>query len=210
MDSAQLKLLASRLADRLAPLYPIEHGHALDLIAAVPGLRNWPEVMSFSERVVTATLDEAACARLAHRLAKRFGASFEPEVVRSLLGADAQSRTCAIWPDGPSSGIYVTCNSDAIKQLVAHYEANAGGAPLYGEQAAPPSDSAIDLGEYWRLDAGHPALLYQPCVRTCGTASKWRSRVRTGKRCCSASAAIHASLAGIGVPLRFNVARIPA
>ena len=58
MDAEQLKLLAGRLADWLAHhQYPIKHGNALDFMAAIPGLRNWPKVLSFPERVATAEIE---------------------------------------------------------------------------------------------------------------------------------------------------------
>ena len=51
---------------------------------------------------------------------------------------------------------------------------------------------------------------YQFFRRRPGTASKCWSRLRTGSRCCSARAAIQASLAGIGRPDRLSATRSPA
>ena len=48
---------------------------------------------------------------------------------------------------------------------------------------------------------------YQVTHFTSGTWSKCSSRVSTGMRCCSASAAIQTSFAGIGRPRFFNAVR---
>jgi hypothetical protein len=42
------------------------------------------------------------------------------------------------------------------------------------------------------------------------TKSKWESRLMTGIACCRLSAAIHTSLAGIGVPAPFSSSRMAA
>lgn len=52
MDIPQLKLLAGRVRGLLQQSSrPVGHSQSLDLIAALPGLRNWPEVMAFQDRV---------------------------------------------------------------------------------------------------------------------------------------------------------------
>lgn len=51
---------------------------------------------------------------------------------------------------------------------------------------------------------------YQPFRSRPGTASKCWSRLSTASRCCSARAAIQASFAGIGRPVRLSATRSPA
>lgn len=74
MDLPTLKLLAARVRGLLEQSHHrIGHNQALDLIAALPGLRNWPEVNAFPDRVMACQLDEVSAARLGSRLKARFG-----------------------------------------------------------------------------------------------------------------------------------------
>ena len=51
MDIQQLKLMAGRVRGLLEQSkHTIGHNQSLDLIAALPGLRNWPEVQAFPDR----------------------------------------------------------------------------------------------------------------------------------------------------------------
>ncbi len=70
MDVQSLKALAKCLRTHIRQQHgiSIQYGHALDLIAAVPGLRNWPEVIAFPEKVSVATWDAESAARLADRI----------------------------------------------------------------------------------------------------------------------------------------------
>ena len=69
MDVQQLKLLAGRVRGLLEQSnHPLGHNQSLDLIAALPGLRSWPEVQAFPDRVASCTLDAASAGRLAFRL----------------------------------------------------------------------------------------------------------------------------------------------
>ena len=69
MDIPQLKSLAARIRELLKQSSCIiGHSQSLDLIAALAGLRNWPEVQSFPQRVNATSLDLAAATRLADRL----------------------------------------------------------------------------------------------------------------------------------------------
>ena len=53
MNVPQLKLLAGLVRGLLEQHnVPIGYSQSLDVIAALPGLRNWPEVMAFPDRVV--------------------------------------------------------------------------------------------------------------------------------------------------------------
>ena len=152
MEMQQLKLLASRVRDLLQRSnHPVRHNQSLDLVAALPGLRNWPEVQAFPDRVAACELDEAATARLAYRLKKRFDVNFSAhEVLRTLstAGRRESAATPVIWPTGPEPGVYVTTSQKAIDALVQRYEEATDGAVLYAERPASAGDGAIDLGEY--------------------------------------------------------------
>ena len=77
----------------------------------------------------------------------------------------------------------------------------------------PTPDDSISRGWDWRGTGARSRSApdgYQVSRRTPGMPSKCSSRLSTGSRCCSASAAIHASLAGIGRPIRLSVTRIRA
>src|SRR4051794_18006857 len=112
MDVQQLKLLAGRLRGVLEQHdRPIAHGQALDLIAALPGLRNWPEVAAFPDRVAACQLDLAGAGRLAHRLKRVHELTFTSDALVEVLrppGPVQSSRAPQIWPSGPTPGVYVT------------------------------------------------------------------------------------------------------
>lgn len=77
MDTSTLKVFAQRLRELLKQhRISLQHGQALDLVAAVPGLRNWPEVNAFPDRVAAASCDDGACQRLASRIADRYSKTF--------------------------------------------------------------------------------------------------------------------------------------
>jgi hypothetical protein len=68
MNTHQLKQLAAGIRAWLGSnSITINHSQSLDYSAALVGLRNWPEVLSFPERVRSARLDLAAVERLATR-----------------------------------------------------------------------------------------------------------------------------------------------
>ena len=68
MNTQQLKQLAAGIRAWLGSnSITINHSQSLDHSAALVGLRNWPEVMSFPEKVRSARLDLAAAGRLATR-----------------------------------------------------------------------------------------------------------------------------------------------
>ncbi len=150
MDTQQLKLLAGRLCGVLEQNnFHIKHGQALDLIAAIPGLRNWPEVISFPDRVADAELTELSTARLSLRMADTVGVTLEPSRLLADLSAPSYKPafTTTVWPTGPVPGIYVTTSQTAIEAAIRRYEHDTEGALMYGERAGNSADSAIDLGE---------------------------------------------------------------
>ena len=82
MDVAWLESLAVRLRSVLA-----EHGvavsqaQALDLVAAVPGLRDWPEAMAFPDRVAACRYDDDAVDRIARRVTGLHAVTVRPEML---------------------------------------------------------------------------------------------------------------------------------
>ncbi|MBB6244111.1 hypothetical protein [Rhodanobacter sp. MP1X3] len=65
-ETQQLKLLAGQVRGLLQQQsnHTIGDSHALDLIVALPGVRNWPEVQAFPERVGTREPDMGLWCRL--------------------------------------------------------------------------------------------------------------------------------------------------
>lgn len=147
MDTQKLKGFAERLRAYLEHHnLPLKHGQALDLIAAIPGLRNWPEVNSFPARVSGAEWNDQSADRLAKRIAKLHAVSLPVDALLQAL-EPAPTNALNIWPDGPVPGLYVTTSQEAIDAAIARYEAATDGALLYAEEAGRSSDAAIDLGE---------------------------------------------------------------
>lgn len=152
MDIPQLKLLAGRIRDLLQhSSHIIGHSRSLDLIAALPGLRNWPEVMAFPDRVAACELDSASAGRLGFRLKKNFELEFTPKELLGTLApdcADTSRGAPQVWPGGPPPGVYVTTSAQAISALLARYEEATDGGLVYAERAGNDWDGSIDLGEY--------------------------------------------------------------
>ncbi|MDR3416895.1 MAG: hypothetical protein P4L83_11980 [Nevskia sp.] len=151
MEIQHLKLLAARVRELLQKSnHDIGHNLSLDLIAAIPGLRNWPEVQAFPERVAAAELDETAAVRLAFRLNKKFNLGIPPVAVLELLNPAAAERAVLapqIWPTGPAPGVYLTNSKDAVAALLERYEEATDGAVVYAERAGSGWPGSIDLGE---------------------------------------------------------------
>lgn len=149
MDIEQLKLLAGRVRDYLqhSP-FPVAHNKSLDLIAAVPGLRNWPEVMAFPNRVQIARFDLESAGRLATRL-KTIGLDIPAELLFEEIAPalSASDDAPQIWPNGPRPGVYITTSQDAINALLRRYEDATDGALVYAERAGSAWEGSIDLGE---------------------------------------------------------------
>ncbi len=155
MDIPQLKLLAGRVRDRLQQSSClIGHSQSLDLIAALPGLRNWPEVVAFPRRVAACELDATSVSRLTYRLNKKFSLEVGPkEWLTWLAQGEGISSLGAlqVWPGGPSPGVYVTTSTTAIGALLARYEEATDGGLVYAEQAANGWEGSIDDGARIRV-----------------------------------------------------------
>ena len=88
MDLQQLKLLAGNIRAFVQQAdIQIGHNESLDIAAALPGLRNWPEVLAFPDRVSAFTLDIVSANRLAARLNKRCDFDITPQAVLQKLQA---------------------------------------------------------------------------------------------------------------------------
>jgi len=165
MDIQQLKLMAGRVRGLLEQSkHTIGHNQSLDLIAALPGLRNWPEVQAFPDRVTACELDAASAGRLGFRLKRKFDLNLTPQAILGHLSPSASPNTALapqIWPTGPQPGIYVTDSQEAIDALLANYEEATDGALIYAERAGNHWEGSIDLGEgglwssgLWRVPSG--------------------------------------------------------
>lgn len=158
MDIPQLKLLAGPVRALLEQHdMPIGHSQSLDLIAALPGLRNWPEVNAFPDSVNACKLDQASCSRLAYRLKSKHGLDLSSvQILASLSPPTSASSALApmIWPSGPPSGVYVTTSQGAINALLARYEEATDGELVYAEAAGSHWEGSIDLGEYGLSSGG--------------------------------------------------------
>ena len=150
MDIQQLKSHAGRVRDLLQQSnHPVGHNQALDLVSALIGLRNWPEVLAFPDRVAGCELDLASAGRLAFRL-KKLQLELSPESLVSALSAEASPGAATapqIWPTGPRPGVYVTTSQTAINALLARYEDATDGALVYADRAGSHWEGSIDLGE---------------------------------------------------------------
>ena len=152
MDIPQLKLLAARTRELLQETSTlVGHSQSLDLVAALPGLRNWPEVNAFPDRVGACQLDLAATGRLAFRLRKKFEIERSAQellgVLQPVIGASAATDTLEVWPGGPRPGVYLTTSRVAINALLDRYEDATDGAVVYAERVGMGHPASIDLGE---------------------------------------------------------------
>lgn len=158
MDIPQLKLLAGRVRSQLQQSScSIGHSQSLDLIAALPGLRNWPEVMAFPTRVAACEVDITSVSRLAYRIGRKFSIDIEPRDLLAQLGQSelaSQSMELHVWPGGAPSGVYVTTSETALEALLTQYEEATDGGLVYAERAANGWRGSIDLGEYGLWSSG--------------------------------------------------------
>ncbi len=152
MDTQQLKLLAGQVRGLLQQSnHTIGHDQSLDVIAALPGLRNWPEVQAFPNRVAACELDLASTNRLSFRLKRKFEVDLPAnELLTALapLGADDQRNAPQVWPAGPAPGVYLTTSQSAIDALIQRYEEASDGALFYADGTAGSTDDSIPIGDY--------------------------------------------------------------
>lgn len=156
MDTEQLRLRAGSLRQFLAERgFPFSHNQCLDLLAAAAGLRNWPEVISFPEKVGGAELDHKAAARLGRRIASKGGPQLaDDELLGLLQTAKPLVHRTDVWPDGPSPGIYVTRDENAVALAIGHYSEASGDAMFFTSGVHFFEGNAIELGETGLFSAG--------------------------------------------------------
>lgn len=151
MDVPQLKLLAGLVRGLLEQHnVPIGHSQSLDVIAALPGLRNWPEVMAFPDRVAATELNTTSTGRLAYRLKSRYKLELAPAtLLKALVPPEVQKVELApeVWPSGPRPGVYIATSQEAINALLAKYSDASDGALVYAERAGSDWEGSIDLDE---------------------------------------------------------------
>ena len=183
MDAEQLKLLGARTRELLAESdVEISHGQALDLVAALPGLRNWPEVVAFPGRVATREIDLSAMGRLSRRIGAKVGDrlsaraasrldtvrlmdSLAPWTILEPRDATQRERLAVACGDSASGGIRAAGVADRVtrtsQQLVW------GPVPLRDDPAEflaarfATWDSDLGTGdqpEAWERDAVSPKL----------------------------------------------------
>ncbi len=158
MDTQILKVFAERLHAHLEQHHlSLKHGQTLDLVAAIPGLRNWPEVNAFPAKVAVVQWNSNSAERLARRIASRYSLNFPPEELLLAL-APSPASLLQVWPDGPEPGVYVTTSQEAVDAAIAKYEAATDGALLFAENAGRSAEGAIDLGEYGLFSRGMDRL----------------------------------------------------
>jgi hypothetical protein len=157
MDLDQLRLLAGPLRRLLNEQhFPLTHNQALEVLAAVPGLRNWSEVNAFPEKVASTTLDPRAAARLAKRIASQGGPRITNEELLRLLRPDTAvtAQALAVWPDGPPPGIYVTADEDCVNAAIRRYIEASGDALFFTNGFRFYEGNEIELADNGIFSAG--------------------------------------------------------
>jgi hypothetical protein len=134
MDARQLKLLGARVRELVAEWdIGISHGQALDLVAALPGLRDWPEVIAFPDRVAARDIDLEAMSRLGRRIGTKFGQLLSPRITSRLdavhlmdrlnpwtivepRGATQRERLIVTCGDSASGGVRAAGSADRVER----------------------------------------------------------------------------------------------
>lgn len=190
MNTQQLKQLAAGIRAWLGSYsITINHSQSLDHSAALVGLRNWPEVMSFPEKVRSARLDLAAAGRLATRFEAKHRHRAMPGALLTALETALAPATVA----RPESAAPLTIERlaeawrrTAIDQEVSRVPsyaemlavlAAALGYNSYGEYSSASGESTdLRKARFWvvdtvtaspkiaRLDLGDDALVVFDCL----------------------------------------------
>lgn len=162
MEMPTLKLLAEGVRVLLQESnIPLGHNQSLDLVAAIPGLRSWPEVLAFPARVEACELDLASVSRLSFRVKKKFNLEFPAQELLASLAAVTPTSSLNvphIWPTGPAPGVYVTTSADALNALLDRYAEATDGELIYAERAGSHWEGSIALGEDGLWSGGLPKL----------------------------------------------------
>jgi len=147
MDIEQLKLVANRVRQHLQEQHSVALGHnkCLDLIAAVPGLKNWPEVMAMPERIAEATLDEKSVARLAERISSKLGLQCSCHALTELL---ANEQRFYLWNEPEDAAFDIEGmrkRQRLIETLTARTQkvVSTSRLPEYFLDGVPPLDEVV-------------------------------------------------------------------
>lgn len=128
----------------------IGHNQSLDLIATLPGLRNWPEVMAFPERVGACVVDDKSLARLSKRTRAVYGfeppAGFFSKILRPLRSPSPRERL-HVDSEGAIPGVYFTTSKSAIDTLIVRHRVDSDGALIYGAHFVSDQECCISIGE---------------------------------------------------------------
>lgn len=131
MELQHLKLLARRIRALLQQSnISINHSQSLDLVATVPGLRNWPEVQAFPDRIMECVYDTHAVQRLSARIQKRYGLSPTRELLSLSNELDAQ----------PGFPIYLSAHWFDRERLSGVDQRSAGREILQIQLSKPLTD----------------------------------------------------------------------
>lgn len=155
MDIEHLRLRADALRHFLAGRkFTLSHNQALDFLAAAAGLRNWPEVNAFPDKVAAASMDERAAARLAKRILTKGGPAVQAQELLQLLLPEKVQLRLAVWEEGPPPGIYVTLDAEAVAAAIGHYAAGSHDSLFFTSGMGWVEGNAIDLGDQGIFSAG--------------------------------------------------------
>lgn len=157
MDASHLHFIAGRICDWLAfkQQTTLKHSQALDCVAALPGLRNWPEVLAFPKRVAAAIdFDRDVCERLADRINTKTEGKVTSSDLMFLLMETWHPTHPELWPDGPQNGLYLTTSKEAVEAAIARFEAAYSNTIMYAEDPGFHADGVVALGENGIFSAG--------------------------------------------------------
>lgn len=137
MEINDLRQLSGDLRRTLLAKHGLQlrHGVALDLIAALAGLRNWPEVQAMPEQVASAALDSRAAQRLAHRIKQQFDLEIPAQWLLTHFNivpvARCGTEPTAVWPRGPGPGVYISTRQELTESFMVAYQQATEGLPAY-------------------------------------------------------------------------------
>lgn len=137
MEINELRQLSNELRGALHSKHglSLKHGQALDFIAALPGLRNWSEVLAMPEMVASVALDLRAAQRLSRRIKQRCDLEIAASwlLTQFILVPVARPGTPAssVWPEGPEPGVYISTSQELTESFMEAYQHATEGMPAY-------------------------------------------------------------------------------
>lgn len=152
MHIEHIRLLAKPFRALLAERnFKLSHNQALDFLASIAGLRNWPEANAMPSRLDATVPNRPAAARLARRVVDGGGPEIEVDALLRLIAGDAGLQ---VWPDGPRPGIYACTEEKAAAAAVRIYLEETGDELFFTDGVCQGEDAAIVLGEHGLSSAG--------------------------------------------------------